>query len=446
MRFLEHQINGAMWLHGRHRALLGDPPGLGKTRTVLAALEEADTIAVVGPAIAMPVWRSEAALIDRDPATVRSYSYQAFVFGNSAARRAELERCDALVVDESHYCGNQEAKRTVSVFGKTGLATQFCGSVICTSGTPMARNPSHLYPLFRSQVPHLLDVVQCQTFMEWVEMTCDYEFRKVPGAGPWTKPRLHVRGAKDEAMVHRLLTQPYLGHPAYMLRRTEADANLSLPPLWIQWRKVAVNTSLVDMTIKGLPVAIREQLRKLPTQLANDPRANTIRYALEIAKIDAVMPGLCDEIQDDLAAGCVIVAHHHAGMDAIAHALTRAGLSFVRLDGSTPQTHRDELRRKFQASEVTVFLGSIGAMQTSLTLTRAHRIVIFSPGWTGDSNVQVVKRIHRISQTHACRAELLVAAGTLEEAVMRQVEAEIAMSESIIDGGARPIRESHSEW
>jgi Helicase conserved C-terminal domain len=215
--------------------------------------------------------------------------------------------------------------------------------------------------------------------------------------------------------------------------------------LWWQWKRISVDTSVIDMTIKGLSDDIRTRLERLPGQLANDPGATVVRHALGVAKADAVLPSLCEELLGT-ASPCVVVAHHGAVCDLLAHGFTRAGLTFVRVDGGTSPAERVERMAAFQSGAVNVFLGSIGAMQTGVTLTRAHRIVIVEPGWTGDSNVQVVKRIHRISQTHACRAELLVAAGTLEEAVMRQVEAEIAMAESIIDGGTRPIRESHSEW
>ncbi len=441
---LPHQIDGALWLHGRRHAYLADEPGLGKTRTLLASIPREQTVGVVCPAIVIPHWKNEAIALGRDPNTVIAFSYQSLVSSKGPARQVALADCNALILDEAHLCSNPDAKRTTLLFGASSTVSRGPTTIFCASGTPMARHPGNLYPVLCSQAPHLLRGLGVRTYMEWIELTCEYEFRKVPGAGPFSKPQLHVSAAKDSAMVHRLLTQPQHGQPAYMLRRTERDAGLSLPSLWWQWKTLAVNTTAFDAAMQALPDDIRQRLVRVPAQMAASPGATVVRHALGVAKADAILPTLCEELLGT-ASPCVVVAHHGAVCDILALGFTRAGLTYVRVDGTTPQPARVEAQRRFQAGEVNVFLGSLGAMQTGITLTRAHRIVIVEPGWTGDSNVQVVKRIHRISQQHACRAELLVAGGTLEEAVMRQVESEIRMSESVIDGGARPIRESHEE-
>jgi hypothetical protein len=440
---LPHQVDGAMWLYGKERAYLADEPGLGKTRTVLASIPKSNTIGVVCPAIVIPHWTNEAVALDRDPTKVYAVSFQSLISSKGPARRTLLADCDTIIIDEAHLCSNPEAKRTQAVFGAQGIATK-APHTICASGTPMARHPGNLYSTIFSQAPHILRFLHVKTFMDWIDLTCEYEFRKVPGAGPFTKPQLHVSAAKDSAMLHRLLTEPIGSYAPYMLRRTEQDAGLSLPSLWWQWKALAINTTAFDAAYQSLPDDIRERLARLPTQMGNSPGATVIRHALGVAKAEAILPTLCDELSSG-AGPCVVVAHHGAVCDLLAHGFSRAGLTYVRVDGSTSQPDRIEAMRRFQAGEVTVFLGSIGAMQTGVTLTRAHRIVIVEPGWTGDSNMQVVKRIHRISQQHACRAELLFAAGTLEEAVMRQVEAEIAMAESVIDGATRAIRASHEE-
>jgi SWI/SNF-related matrix-associated actin-dependent regulator of chromatin subfamily A-like protein 1 len=445
MSLLPHQIDAAIWLSGRRNAYLADEPGLGKTRSILASIPEWHTVGVVAPAIVTPHWKNEAIAVDRDPNTVIAFSYQSLISSKGPARRTLLADCDTLILDEAHLCSNPEAKRTNAIFSKDGLASKST-TVVCASGTPMARHPGNLYPVLASQAPHILNAVQCRTYMEWIEATCHYEFRRIPGAGPFAKPQLHVTGARDTAMLHRLLTQPVGNHPAYMLRRTVKDSGVLLPSLWWQWKRLHVDTAILDMTIKSLPDDVRARLPALPDRMQNDPGATVVRHALGVAKASALLPTLADELSVVGASPVVLVAHHSAVMDMLEQGLRQAGVSLVRVDGSTSQEHRVARMQQFQKGEATVFLGSIGAMQTGVTLTRAQRIVIIEPGWTGDANVQVVKRIHRISQEYPCRAELIVAANTLEEAVMRQVEAEIAMSESIIDGGARPIRDSHLEW
>ena len=451
MELLPHQLDGALWLHGRDHAYLADQPGLGKTRTLLASVPEWHRIAVVCPAVVMPHWFNEMRALRRDVTMLRAHSFQSMVGAkNGPARIAEITKvADTLILDEVHMCANPEAKRTKALLApRDGLARagKFT-NVLYASGTPQPRHPGNLYPVLCSGAPHLLQQMGVRTYMEWIEETCVYEMRDIPGQ-KWNRDkRVHVFGAKNAPALHRLLTQPQGGQPAFMLRRLESDAGIELPSLWWQWKRIAVDASIIDMTIKTLPDEIRAKLKRLPHMMANDPEANVVRHALGVAKATAYLDSLIDELTDPIAViPTVIVAHHQAVMDMIAHALRAAGVSFVRVDGGTPQDERESYRLAFQRGDATVFLGSLGVMQTGITLTRAHRIVIVEFGWTGDSNVQVVKRIHRIGQTHACRAELLVAAGTLEEAVAQQVEKEIAMSSSVIDGGTRPTRDPLLEW
>ena len=439
-RLLLHQIVGADWLRGRQRAYLADSPGFGKTRTLLAGLPAGTNIGIICPAIVIPHWHHEAAAVGHAPDLLTAFSYQGVIQPGNAgqARREELRYCDALILDEAHYLSNPEAQRTKLIFGKEGILRAH-HQVFAASGTPMARNPSHLYATLRAMAPHLLAGVD--TYMEWIEMTCRYDFRHIPGR-PFTKPALHVFGARDAPALHALLTTPQQRYPPFMLRRTESDVGLGLPSLWWQWKRVGVNTVGIDALIQTLDDDTQWMLRNLPGQLQSSPQATALRQALGVAKAVAFIPQLTDELPE--GSSLVLVAHHKAVMLILSDALLDARISFVQVDGSTSPEQRIKAIELFQSGQAQVFLGSIGAMQTGITLTAAHRIVIIEPGWTGDANVQVVKRIHRIGQTHPCRAELLIAAGTIEEAVMAQVEAEIAMMEQVIDGGTRAMRDTHT--
>jgi len=114
--YYQHQIDGALWLAGRDRGLLGDLPGLGKTRTIVKAL---DNVAVgqpfvICPAIARTHWRTEFQACDWRGGQPLVRSYEEIQRGGNALMKHLLQgfNPDALVLDEFHRLSHATAKRT----------------------------------------------------------------------------------------------------------------------------------------------------------------------------------------------------------------------------------------------------------------------------------------------------------------------------------------------
>ena len=69
-----------------------------------------------------------------------------------------------------------------------------------------------------------------------------------------------------------------------------------------------------------------------------------------------------------------------------------------------------------------------------LTLTRAHRAVIVEIPWTAAALFQAIKRIHRISQVRACRADILLApACWLDEVLSAVVTVKQKASDALLN-------------
>jgi SNF2 family DNA or RNA helicase len=63
---------------------------------------------------------------------------------------------------------------------------------------------------------------------------------------------------------------------------------------------------------------------------------------------------------------------------------------------------RDVLAQAFQAGELDVLVGTLGAMSVGLTLTRAAIALICDKSWSPATNAQAYKRIHRMGQKNKC--------------------------------------------
>jgi SNF2 family DNA or RNA helicase len=92
----------------------------------------------------------------------------------------------------------------------------------------------------------------------------------------------------------------------------------------------------------------------------------------------------------------------------------------VFLDGSQTAIERDRVVDAFQhRAESRLALISLKAGGVGLNLTAASRIFHFDSWWTAAARQQANARAHRIGQKRTVFATSLVAAGTLEEAMLR---------------------------
>lgn len=444
---MPHQWAAADALAGKRYAYLADEPGLGKTRSALAAaiLSIPKEIHVVCPAIMKPQWHREAEAVGwTGPLHVHSYAGIVGPTANAIARRAQLSAPESvLLVDEAHELGNPQAQRTKAILSRSagGLAhTPGRVMTLFLSGTPMGRNPAKLWPIVSSCFPAIAAEVGARTLDEWMRQTCLYTMHRFGVLG---RPTAKVHGVRDPARLHALLSRMWI-------RRVESDIGLSLPPLWWQWVRLGVD----DAGLAAADAALDPDVRAaILAGVASAQNEGVVQYrqALGVAKAHALAPSFAAMLDDPTTPPFVILAHHRAALAVLRTAL-RAGKSgdmaagFGYIDGSTTTQDRQAVIDGFQSGRLRVVLGAIGAMRTGVTLTAANRIHIVEPGWTADENVQAVKRIHRISQTAPCRAHLYVASGSLDEAVMRQVEKEIAMHELVVDGGTRPLRDTPQEF
>lgn len=415
-----YQATAALWLSDHARGYLADPPGLGKTRELLAGAGavEARRVLVIAPAVALAHWHREwdvmvlAGAIA--PGTLLMVaSYQKFVLNATTRAEAALFAPDVVILDEAHMLKHRDSKRSIEVLLRNAVLD--AKYVWAASGTPMPRNPYELYPIVRSLWPdEMVRDLKIVSHDQWRER---FTFWKWSNFGP------KVYAAKNVEMLRAFLK-------GKLLRRNEKDVLPELPP--IRWTTFPLSIEpetardAFDATVGLSPEAIITPDRAPTGHIAR------ARKALGLLKVPYALELIAREMLDSPEEKRIVFAYHRDVLTKLREGLAPFGVAYI--DGSTPLEKRAAAERAFQTDpDVRVFVGQNEAAGLSLTLTAAHRVDLVEPDWRTDFNVQDGKRAHRFGQEHSVLVRMLSMADTLDEALVAQHHRETKMRGEVLD-------------
>ncbi|WP_462392732.1 DEAD/DEAH box helicase, partial [Clostridium cadaveris] len=115
--------------------------------------------------------------------------------------------------------------------------------------------------------------------------------------------------------------------------------------------------------------------------------------------------------------------------------LTKNGIEYYYLDGSTKPEERIELVNKFNNGEdKKVFLISLKAGGTGLNLTSANVVVHFDPWWNPAVEDQATDRAHRFGQKNVVQVIKLIAEGSVEDKIITLQEDKKELINKVITG------------
>jgi superfamily II DNA or RNA helicase len=411
----DYQVDGFRWMARLAAwgagAVLADDMGLGKTVQAIAMLlRRADGLAlVVCPTSVEANWLSEirrfapglTPVLYRDgmAETPAAGTVVIASFGLVTRRGEALAAVTwrTLVVDEAHLAKNADAKRSKS------LAALTADWRLALTGTPVENRLDELWAVMRLAVPGLLG--DRARFHE-----------------RFTKPIAEGDAAASAQLRRRIAP--------FVLRRTKEAVLTELPPL----------TELVrTVTLTGdeRTVYEAERLRAANELNSLDPRQQRIailaaltrlrqaacasRLVLPTATTASSKLDVLIEILAELKAGghkALVFSQFTRLLDLAAHHLDAAGVTWLRLDGSTPAPERPKLVERFQAGSADAFLISLKAGGTGLNLTAASYVIHLDPWWNPAAEDQATDRAHRMGQERPVTVYRLVAAGTIEERII----------------------------
>ena len=108
----------------------------------------------------------------------------------------------------------------------------------------------------------------------------------------------------------------------------------------------------------------------------------------------------------------------------------------ARVDGSVTKTKRQKDIDRFQRDpNCKLFIGNIDAAGVGLTLTSASNVALVQYPWTPSKMSQAIDRVHRITQTKRVNVWNLIAAGTIEDKIIKVLSEKEKIITDILDGG-----------
>ncbi|KAI3679436.1 hypothetical protein L2E82_51347 [Cichorium intybus] len=158
-------------------------------------------------------------------------------------------------------------------------------------------------------------------------------------------------------------------------------------------------------------------------------RVDVEKNWVESSKVSALLKEL--ESFRSTGSKSIVFSQWTAFLDLLQIPLSRNNISFVRLDGTLNQQHREKVIKQFsEESDIMVLLMSLKAGGVGINLTAASNAFVMVPWWNPAVEEQAVMRIHRIGQTKSVSIRRFIVKGTVEE----RMEAVQARKQRLISG------------
>ena len=444
-----YQQRGLAWLAGMCDIGLGgclaDDMGLGKTIQVIALhLRRRDTKAgptlVVCPASLLGTWEREVRRFAPD-VPVRRYhgggrhlqdlavdEIVLVTYGvvlRDSARIAEVG-WGLVVADEA-----QHAKNPLSRTARELRAVPAPAKIALT-GTPVENRLSELWAILDWTTPGLLGHLEAFT-------------RRV--AVPVERYRDADATARFAALIRPFLLRRKKTDPGIapeLPRKTETDLFVPLTAEQVTLYEAMVRETMEAIeTSDGIERAgLVFKLLTALKQICNHP-AQYLKQPGPLAGRSGKLAAF-DELTDLILAGgeSMLVFTQYTQMATLLQQhLDARGIGSLFLHGGVPVPRREEMVARFQAGGVPVFLLSLKAGGTGLTLTRATHVLHYDRWWNPAVEDQATDRAYRIGQDRPVQVHRLIAEGTLEDRIAALLEKKRELADAVIGSGEGWIAE-----
>ncbi|MFG1999183.1 DEAD/DEAH box helicase [Spirillospora sp. NPDC048911] len=447
-----YQERGLAWLAFMDElglgALLADDMGLGKTISILSLLvHERENGAAPGPTLAiLPMslvgnWQREATKFTpklkvyvhhgtgrhRDEELVEAVRRADLVLTTygTAARDAEMLagiEWGRVVCDEAQALknsGTRQARAVRSIPARSRIAL---------TGTPVENHLTELWSIMEFANPGLLG-----------PRTVFRERFAVP---------VERDGDEQAALALKRATQPFI------LRRLKTDKSIisDLPDkqeIKLYCNLTTEQASLYQATVddmlaqiaeaddkqrRGLVLATMAKLKQVcnhPAHLLKDGS----RLQGRSGKLER-LEEICEEVLEQGEKALVFTQYAEFGSMLQPYLASRLERPVLWLHGGTSKQQRDDLVQHFQGDpEPSIFLLSLKAAGTGLTLTAANHVVHVDRWWNPAVEDQATDRAFRIGQTKNVQVRKFICVGTMEERIDEMIERKKALAESIVGTG-----------
>jgi SNF2 family DNA or RNA helicase len=467
MELLEHQVRTAKTVLRRFRgkALLCDEVGLGKTIEAGLVFSELRTRGLVRSALVLvppsliEQWQGEMRrkfsldLISHDDPVFRERGTAAWrefdlVIASLHTAKREPHRSailgrqwDLVIVDEAHHLRNRttQAWRFASELQK-----QY---TLLLTATPVQNNLEELFNLvsllepgllrtarqFQKQfvdrrdkmtprnvdeLHRLLTEVMVRNRRSTVGLQFTRRWAQTIGVAPKPAERGLYSDVADFVRRHLAAARASSDKPGRKTGRAALSrmALLALQTALGSSSAAAAGTLARLAETEGLAAAEREALERLAEQAAGQT---------DSSKVDRLL-ALLNDYPDKM----VLFTHFRATQDMLAERLRQAGHEVAVFHGGLSRLAKEEAIARFRGPARLLLATEAGSEGRNLQF--AHAVCNFDLPWNPMRIEQRIGRLSRIGQTRDIHVFNLVAAGTVEEAVLHLLEAKLNLFELVI--------------
>ncbi|MER5701742.1 SNF2-related protein [Micromonospora sp. NPDC002296] len=454
-----YQRRGLAWLAFLQSLGLGgvlaDDMGLGKTVQLLALIAgdppTAGPTLLVCPMSLVGNWQREAARFaptlrvhvhhgadrarrDGFAAVVHAADLVLTTYSVATRDAVELAGIDwhRLVVDEAQAIKNAATRQAEAVRSLPARHR------VAVTGTPVENRLADLWSIMQFANPGLLGPAA--------------SFRKA-----YAEP-IERHGDAEAAERLRRMTGPFV------LRRLKTDSSIisDLPEkleMEVLCNLTAEQASLYRAVVddmlariessdgierRGLVLSAMTRLKQVcnhPAQLLRDGSALAGRSG-KLARLEEIL----DEV---LAAGeraLLFTQYAEFGGMLRGHLSARFGREVLFLHGGVGKADRDAMVTRFQSADgPPLFVLSLKAGGTGLTLTAANHVVHVDRWWNPAVEDQATDRAFRIGQRRRVQVRKFVCAGTVEEKVAAMIAEKRSLAASVVGSGEQWVTELSTE-
>jgi hypothetical protein len=422
------QRAGVRYALERRRTFIADEQGLGKTVQALATLESDDAFpaVVLCPASMKLTWERESlhwlphrSVAVLDGRTDLSWTQEALAADitvlnydilDAHSERLQERGMRSLVLDESHYVKNPQARRTKAALELAERLPE--GALrLGLTGTPILNRPEEL-------VAQLRVLGRLGDFGSGARLA-----RRFRSAG--SDDRLHWN-LRATCYVRRTKRQ--------VLPQLPAKRQDMVPVLLSNESEYRLAEQDVIAWLHSLPLDLRTLDARIAAALRAEQlvRLNNLRQLAARGKLPTALAW----ISDFLASGepLVVFADHLATQRAVMERFPRA----AHILGADTTRRRQDAVDSFQQDDgPQLIVCSLRAASQGITLTRASNVAFLELDWTPARHDQAEDRLHRIGQDSAVTAWYLLAPNTIDETMAELLQRKRSLIDAVTDGQVR---------
>ena len=445
-----YQTRGYSWLSFLRQfgfgACLADDMGLGKTVQTLALLQQNRNmdperpVLLICPTSVVNNWQREANRfaphlpvyihhgLERKKAQtlIEEIKKQGLVITSYALLQMDLTHLQkvnwsGLILDEAQniknaLTGQAEAARSLSADFRIAL-----------TGTPVENHVGDLWSIMEFLNPNFLGTASIFKQNFFIPIHAGKNQEASTRLKRLTSPFILRRLKTDKSILADL---PEKQEIKVYCPLTKEQAQLYAAVGKAAERKLAKTAGIQR---KGIILATFSKLK----QICNHP----LQYLKDRSKItgrSGKLNRLTEMLEEILEAKeRVLIFSQFTGMGEILKTYIQEnfGQAVFFLHGGTPKSQRDQLVDRFQKGEVQVFILSLKAGGTGLTLTAANHVIHYDRWWNPAVENQATDRAFRIGQTRDVQVHKFICAGTLEEKIDAMIESKKGLAEQVIGTG-----------